>query len=123
MQSPDIQNFSIPADNDAVVTFLISSDVVGDTLSGCIVYWNAYEQELGLPTVGVEPVIAKSSLSGHGIEILESPPMTFQVVIDAADSVDLLRNYYHEATIVDEFGDTNTVTVGIMTVTGTENRT
>jgi hypothetical protein len=119
---PLIQNFSVPADNDHDIIFTITSSAPGDTLAGSTVYWRAFEQEMGSPTPSVPPVISKSSLSGGGVTILPSPPMTFIVVLGKADTAALLRNYYHEATIVDEIGNIDTVTVGIMTVTPTENR-
>ncbi len=119
---PLIQNFDVPANNDHDVYFTIASSTPGDTLEGCTVYWNAYEQAFGEPIVGVPPVIVKTSLSGGGITILPSPPMTFVVALSKTDTVALLRNYYHEATVVDEINDEDTVTIGTMTVTGTENR-
>jgi hypothetical protein len=119
---PVIQNFSVPADNSHDVVVTITSSIPGDSLRTSTVYWRVFEQAFGSPVPGSPPVIQKSSLSGGGIEILPSPPMTFSVLLSASDTVGLLRNYYHEATVVDEGGNVDTVTVGIMTVTATENR-
>lgn len=122
MTQPTISNFSIPADNDHLAVLTIASTVPDDTLSGCTVYLRVYEQTFGVPTAGIDPVIEKSSVSGGGITILESPPMTVTISFVKADTLPLLRNYYYEVTVQDEIGDLDTVTVGIMTVTGTENR-
>ncbi len=80
-----------------------------------------FEQQYGLRVAGVDPIIRKTSAGGR-IDILESPPMTFLVYIDVEDTIDLLRNYYHEACIYDETGNPISVTCGIMTVTPTEIR-
>jgi hypothetical protein len=122
MTQPVIQHFSVPANNDHDVIFTIASGTAGDSLSGCTIYWNAYEQSFGEPVAAIPPVITKTSLSGGGIDILPSPPMTFRVALNKADTASLLRNYYHEATVVDEVNNEDTVTIGIMTVTATENR-
>ncbi len=119
---PLIQNFSVPADNDHDVIFTITSNTPDDTLAGSTIYWRAFEQTIGSPVPSAPPVISKSSLSSGGVAILPSPPMTFVVSLDKVDTAALLRNYYHEATVVDELGNIDTVTVGIMTVTPTENR-
>jgi hypothetical protein len=119
---PLIQNFSVPADNDHDVIFTITSSASSDTLDGSTVYWRVFEQMMGSPTPAVPPVISKSSQSGDGVTILPSPPMTFVVSLSKVDTAALLRNYYHEATVVDEIGNIDTVTVGVMTVTPTENR-
>lgn len=118
---PTIQDFSVPADSDHDVIITVESSIVGDTLIGSTIHWCAYEQALGSPVPSLPPVISKVSPSG-GIVILESPPMTFVVLLAKADTALLLRNYYHEATVVDALGNVNPVTVGIMTVTATENR-
>jgi hypothetical protein len=122
MTQPTISNFSLPADNDHIAVLTIASSTPGDTLVGCTVYLRIYEQTFGVPTAGVDHVLEKSSLSGGDITILASPPMTVSILFTAADTLLLLRNYYYEVTVVDEIGDLDTVTVGILTVTGTENR-
>jgi hypothetical protein len=119
---PLIQNFSVPANSDQILTFTITSGIPNDSLVGATIYWRVYDQEFGCVVPTIPPVISKSSLSGGGITILASPPMTFTVDLLRTDTVNLLRNYYHEATVVDEIGENEPVTVGIMTVTGTENR-
>jgi hypothetical protein len=43
------------------------------------------------------------------------------IPLEYADTVNLLRNYYHEATVTDEDGKPITVAHGIVTVLGTEN--
>lgn len=109
------RNFSISANDDVSINFDAS---VG--LSGATVTWRAFAQSYGVPTEDVDPVIQKSSASGDGIEILESPPTQFVLSIDAVDTLDLLRNYYYEAIVVSPLR--STVFCGIMTVTPTEIR-
>lgn len=121
-QQPIIQNFSVPADNDHDVYITINSNVAGDTLDDCTVYFNVYEQAFGAPVPDVPPIITKTSLSGGGVTILPSPPLTVRVSFVKTETAALLRNYCYEATVVDGVGNVDTVTTGIMTVTGTENR-
>jgi hypothetical protein len=119
---PDIQNFSVAAGDETVITFDLTLAGIF-SLDHYTVYWNAYEQTVGLPTAGVPPVIAKNSLSGGGdIQVLESPAFTVLVTLYRDDTVALLRNYYHELSIVDPSDNKITTTQGIMTVTMTENR-
>ena len=113
------QNFSIPAGNDQLVTFTADSTISG--FQSAIIYWRAYTQQYGVPIAGVAAVIEKSNVSPLGVTVLESPP-SFTVDLIASDTVGLLRNYYHEATVVDVGGNTVTVAFGTMTVTETENR-
>lgn len=113
------QNFSIPAGNDETVNFLADCSITD--LAGATVKWQAYEQQYGVPVPGVDPVIVKSSASPEAVTISESP-VSFQVELAAADTVELLRNYYFEGTITDAEGNVSTVAYGIMTVTETENR-
>lgn len=117
-----IQNFSVPADSDQDIYFSVATALPDEGLGGCTVYWRVYEQEFGCPVHGADPVIEKSSLSGGGIAILPSPPSTFIVSLLHADTLNLLRNYYHEALLVDVFGNQDTIVCGVMSVTQTENR-
>ena len=117
-----IENFSIPAGSDQDIYFTVATTQPDDTLEGATVYWRVYEQEFGAPVDGVAPVLEKSTESGHGISILPSPPMTFRVSLLRADTLDLLRNYYHEALLVDATTNKDPIVCGIMTVTPTENR-
>ena len=117
---PNIQDFSVPANNTALVTCDVTTVIPGDTLDGSTVEWFAYQQLHGVTTSTV--VLAKTSSSaGGGINILSSPPMTFTIEIDAADTINLLGNFYHEATVIDEGGSRVTVLYGLMTVLQTEN--
>ncbi len=116
-----IQNFAIPADNDVVVEIDMTLAPL-DTLFDATVFWNAYEEKYGVPVPGVVAVIAKSSLSGMGgITLIDSPP-TALLTIERSDTVSLLRNYYHETTVVDSFGNVSTVNCGIVTISPSENR-
>lgn len=118
-----IQNFSVPADNDVQVTLTVTPP---DPLETATVYWNAYEQQFGIPNFdlpspsGTAAVIQKSTLDGS--ITIASPDNTCVIQILAGDTVDLLRNYYHETTLVDGGGNVSTLNCGIMTVTDTRNR-
>ena len=114
---PIIQNFSVPANNDTDVNFDVGPDE-GQSLIGTTIYWNVYEQMGGLPVPGVPPIISKQT--DQGLQIVDPDLGQFAVNIMSADTVNRLRNYYHEATIVDQSGAIVTVTIGIMTVTSTE---
>lgn len=123
MSGPKIQNFSLAAGDSFVINFDVGPDE-GATLANCDIYWQAFRQEHGVVVEGVEPVIAKSIVDSveDGIHIVSEPQLTFTVTLDEADTISLLRNYYHEITIIDDEGNRTTPTVGIMTVTQTENR-
>lgn len=116
---PIIQNFSIPAGNDADLNFDVGPDD-GISLVGSQIYWRVYEQMNGLPVPGTDPIIEKTT--DNGLQVTDPDAQLFTVRINKADTIDRLRNYYHEANIVDVDGNDVTVTMGIMTVTGTENR-
>ena len=116
---PKIQNFSVPAGDGVDLNWDVDPDA-GVSLIGADIIWRAYEQEFGLPVAGSDPVISKRL--DDGIQIDDPTALTFTVTIDRADTVGLLRNYYHEATVISEEGIWVTVTVGAMTVTQTENR-
>lgn len=121
MSGPLIQNFTVPAGDLTPVDFDISPDA-SNTLDNCVVYLSVYEQVYGLPVVDVPPVIEKTSLSGGDIDVTDAGHQRFTVTFVGTDTVALLGNYYHEVTIVDAADNKVTVTVGIMTVTQTENR-
>lgn len=122
MTQPVLQNFSVPADSDEDIVLTITTTIVGDTLDGATVYWRVYEQHFAIVDPDVPPVIEKSSLSGGGIDILPSPPMTVRITVTKTDTALLLRNYYHEVTVIAVDGSQYPPTCGIMTVTATENR-
>ena len=117
-----IQNFSVPSGDAATITFDLSGVVGVTDLEQYTIYWDAYEQNFGIPEADTIAVISKTSLSGHGIDILPSPPMTCVLSLDGADTADLNLNYYHELSIVDAGGNKITPTVGCMTVLSTELR-
>lgn len=114
---PVIQNFSVPANNDTDVNFDVGPDD-GASLIGTTIYWNVYEQVNGNPTG--DAIISKQT--DDGLQITDPELGQFTVELEAADTEDRLRNYYHEATIVDGDGAIVTVTQGIMTVTSTRTR-
>ncbi len=116
---PSLQNFSVVANNDTDVNFDVGPDD-GGSLVGTTIYWRAYTQENGSPVPGADPIISK--VLDAGIQITDPDLGKFVVELDAADTAALLRNYYHEATIIGESGETVTVTIGIMTVTPSETR-
>jgi hypothetical protein len=113
---PVIQNISVPAGDDIEITFNIDDDTVIDLVTATI-RWRVYEQAYGIPDG--DPVIDKSITEGS-IIYSGSPADEFVVKIIPADTKDMLRNYYHEACVVDVNGQVTTITTGIFTVTSTE---
>ena len=110
------QNFSVSAANDALVTVTVDTTVPTDTLAGSTIWWEAFAQAHGVPSGS--PLITKTNQSGGGgLDILESPAMTFTLQLSNADTALPLGNYYHEAVVIDEIGERVTILSGIMTVT------
>lgn len=121
MSGPSIQNFSVPAGDGFVVNFTVTSDDEDATLAGAAILWQAFTQEHGVPIPDEDPVISKSV--DDGIVLVGEPTdLTFKLTLDEDDTISLLRNYYHEVTITYAGGKRATPTVGILTVTQTENR-
>lgn len=117
----DPQNFSIEAGDDITITLDIDPDN-GITLLGSTIQWRVYEQEFGQPTADANPVISKDNGVGGTVTIIDPDTATLEIPLTSADSISLLRNYYHEATVVDPTRGRITIAMGIMTVLGTENR-
>jgi len=115
---PRIQNFSVPQGDTTVVNFDVDPDE-GVNLSGATIIWRVYNQRNGLKYG--DPIISKAT-DGDGIEITDPDLLKFAVLLNRDDTIDLLRNYFHEAKIYDSQKDGVTVTVGLMTVTETANR-
>jgi len=121
-----IQNFSVPADNDVAITLGITPVM---SLDASTIYWRVYQQQFGIPNFDVEEspsgsslaLIEKSTTDGT-ITVLPSPPDVCTIQLAATDTVNLLRNYYHETTLVDPAGNLSTLNCGIMTVTESLNR-
>lgn len=118
----DPQNFSVYAGNNFDITIDIDPDD-GITLVGAQIYWKLYEQQFGQPIAGVDPVLSKSNQSGGTIVVTDPVTQTLKIPLESNDTVALLRNYYHETTVVDPDRGEITVATGIATVLGTENRT
>jgi len=116
---PLIQNFSVAANNDTDINFDVGPDE-GASLVGSIIYWRVYEQEFGLRVAGVPAILEK--YTDNGLQVTDPDLGKFIIELDKEDTMNMLRNYFHEATIVDENGNTVTVTQGIMTVLNTELR-
>lgn len=114
-----IQNFSVCANNDSDINFDIGPDQ-GQSLIGTTIYWNAYQQQFGMPLKDIPPVISK--YTDHGLLVTDPDFGKFVVELNKEDTVNLLHNYFHEATIVDQTGSIVTVTQGIMAVEPTELR-
>lgn len=121
-----IQNISVPAGNDVAVEIKVDVDL--DALGGSIV-WRVYDQTFGIP--GFEndelaevvpipplPLIEKTSESGITVG---SPGDAFTVQIDSTDTIDMLRTFFHEATLVDAQNKIQTLSYGLLTVTETTN--
>jgi hypothetical protein len=114
------QNFSIPAGYNEIITFDVNPAVTPSLLD-TVIFWKVYEQEFGIPFG--PPILTKSSLASPPPDIVGiDSPLSFTVQMHTADTLDLLKNYYHEASIEDAAGEVIGGSWGIMTVTPTENR-
>jgi hypothetical protein len=117
----DPQNFSVYANSDVDIFIDIDPDD-SITLVGATIMWRVYEQEFGLPVAGVDPVILKDNQVNGTIVVTDPDTQRLKIPLVPDDTVGLLRNYYHEATVIDETRGNIPVANGIMTVLGTENR-
>ncbi len=117
----DPQNFTVYAGNYTEISIDIDPDDEV-TLVGTVIEWKVYEQQFGQPVADVDPVIEKDNGVDGTITVTDPDTQTFMIPLTYDDTVELLRNYYHEATITTETGKPITVAHGIMTVLGTENR-
>jgi hypothetical protein len=111
------QNFSIPAGYNEVITFDVNPAVT-PSLQGTTIGWRVYEEAIGIPFG--PPILVKSSTDGSIVGL--DSPLSFTVQMYSHDTIALLRNYYHEATIVNALGETIGGSFGIMTVIETMNR-
>lgn len=118
--APRIQHFPVPAGNVMRVHCNIDPNDGVSLFDADDIRWRVYEQTLGIPTLGVDPLIEKSL--DHGIQIEDPVLLKFYIDLEEADTVELLRNYYHEGTVIALGGLPVTVVYGIMTVTQSENR-
>ena len=115
------QNFSIPAGYNQVITFMVDPFVT-PSLMDCKIFWNVYSQSQCIPNRS-ERLLAKSSLASPPPDIVGlDSPLSFTVQMHTADTIDMLRNYYHEASIVNAIGEVIGGSWGEMTVLDTENR-
>jgi hypothetical protein len=115
------QNFSVYAGNNVDITIDIDPDDEV-TLVGAVITWSVYPQAFGQPVAGEDPVIEKSNGVGGTIVVTDPDTQTLSIPLEEEDTIELLRNYYHECTVEDESRGLITVAHGIMTVLGTENR-
>ncbi len=117
----DPQNFTVYAGNNTNVTIDIDPDDEV-TLVGSVITWKVYEQQYGQPVDGEDPVISKDNSVDGTIVVIDPDLQRLKIPLEYEDTVELLRNYYHEATVEDAELGVITVANGIMTVLGTENR-
>jgi hypothetical protein len=115
------QNFSIPAGYNEIITFTVNPAIT-PSLVGTTIFWRVYEEALGLPQGS--PIISKSTLDSPTPDIVpsDSPGPMFTVQMYSADTLGLLRNYAHEASIMNALGEVIGGSWGIMCVTETMNR-
>ena len=69
-----------------------------------------------------EPVLEKTNGDGGTVVVTDPDAAILKIPLTPDDTIDLLRNYYHECTVVDPVRGNIPVANGIMTVLGTENR-
>jgi len=118
----DPQNFSVQA-GDVTDVFIDIDPDDEVSLVGSQIFWSVYAQALGQPLAGVDPVIEKNNLDGGTIVIVDPDTQKLKIPLETADTIGLLRNYYHETTVQNPDGTGRiTVAIGYMTVLGTENR-
>lgn len=117
----DPQNFSVNAGDYTEVTIDIDPDDEV-TLVGSTITWRAYQQQFGQPLAGEDPVLEKDNDVDGTIVVVDPDTQRLMVPLEYADTVGMLRNYYHETTVTDSDGKRVTVAEGVMTVNGTENR-
>jgi hypothetical protein len=111
------QNFTLAAGYNQVITFNVDPNVV-PSLVDTVIWWRVYEQAFGIPVPGWSPIIVKTD---PDVVSLDSP-LSFMVQMKTADTIDLLRNYYHEATIFNALNEMIGGSFGIMTVIASVNR-
>ncbi len=108
------QNFSLHVGNDTEVFFDLGPDESGLNLEFVQeLTWKAYRQVIGVPDI-TQPLIEKSL--DDGIEVTDPLLMQFTLALDAADTIGLSGNYYHEIRVVADHGEITTATLGLMTV-------
>jgi len=116
------QNFPIPAGYNEIITFDVNPAVT-PTLQDTVIWWRVYEEQFGIPIAGSAPIIVKSSLESPTPTIIGyDSPLSFTVQMFTEDTLELLRNYYHEATILNFANEMLGGSFGIMTVLDTRNR-
>jgi len=120
MTGPLVQNFSINAGDPVRVNIDVNPDTGVSLIPGVQIFWTAFKQRFGVPVTTEPPAIRK--VLDAGIEIDDPDTLTFHVDLDAADSIDLLGNYYHETVIQSVAGDKLTVNCGEVTVLFTATR-
>src|SRR5262252_4416419 len=113
-----IQNFSIPANNDTVLSVDVGPDNENLTLAGATIYWKVFAQTAGVPYG--DPLISKSTNEGGGIEVLDNTYQLFTIELDRSETAGLLGNYYHETRIISALDDRVTVNQGIVCITMAE---
>jgi hypothetical protein len=114
------QNFSIPAGYNEVITFIVNPAIT-PSLDGTKIFWRVYSQFQGIPNRG-DLILAKSTLPSPTPDIVAiDSPLSFLVQMYTADTLNLLRNYYHEASIQNAQEEIIGGSWGIMAVTATEN--
>jgi len=120
MLSP--QNFPIPAGYSQLITFIVNPAITS-SLFDTNIFWRVYSQWQGIPNRD-EMIFEKSTLPSPPPDIvpIDSPTLSFTVQVHTADTVDLLGNYYHEASIQSAGLEIIGGSWGIMAVTATENR-
>lgn len=108
------QNFAIPAGYNEVITFDVDPAVT-PSLQDTTIWWYVWNEQFGIPIMDGHPLIQKP---GSGID----SPLSFTVQLETADTINMLRNYYHEASILNAVGEVIGGSFGIMTVVETVNR-
>ena len=109
------QNFAIPAGYNEIITFDVDPAIT-PSLVDTVIWWRVYNEMFGIPDG--PPILEKTM----GDIVPYDSPLSFTVQMYTADTLNLLRNYYHEATIINAAGEDIGGSWGIMTVLATYNR-
>ena len=110
------QNFAIPAGYNEIITFDVDPAIT-PSLVDTTIWWRVYAEAFGI--ADQTQLFLEKTL---GDIVAYDSPLSFTVQMYTADTLNLLRNYYHEATIINAAGEDIGGSWGIMTVLATYNR-
>jgi hypothetical protein len=106
---PVAQNFSMTAgDTQMIQVTITTTDGSVVDLTGMTVTW-------GLARSPRMTALVTKGL-GTGITVPNAPNGIAEIMLDPADTIDLVGRYYHELEIIDRFGEVSTVMTGHISI-------